>query len=583
VLTPEELAERDALRAEFAPPVGRNVSAPGGLSPEEIAERDALRAEFAPPPVDMSPREATGKPQPVSMMDVAGNALSGAGYAIGDIPAGLEQLASRYLPVSDSYKRGADARVDEYEAEKRAALEKPGGTAGYVGGQIGTAFIPGTGAAKVLSTAGKGAKVAAAARPVAAGTALTAVKPYDTEEERLTQSGISAGLGAAAPAVVAGLKGVTGAVRGAVAPSASKVAGEGGKRGELLGSAAALGVKPTPGQGGGGLPGFLESQMAKLPGSRKTAQAASQESQESYHRALGKQIGLDDTPILTQDIIEGARSRLSETYDEIVPQANVVKGTAGARKMFRSAFGLAEPFSDVIGSTVKKSAMKELERLKNGVYAGLESGGISGEELKVLNTRVRQLGEDPKLHNAVKDRLSKFREQLNETVASSLDDVDPELAGRLRLTDKQWANASILSEVGSTPEGFVEGPKLYRAIVRKYKNPSKAGDFGKLGEIGETFYKKPPDSGSADRMLSNAILTGGVGAAAYGVLDPSSLAALYAVPKAVSSAYYRTPGYLKSLGAAGAVGSAGVRAGASGAGREPSYGTLQELYADEER
>jgi hypothetical protein len=606
---------------EAAPPSPETAFA--GLSPEQ---RGALAVE------------KLGPAEPASAFDVAGNAVRAATYAVSDIPAGIDQLIARYVvpkeqtmsglvtgeaPTS-SYETGQKKRLAEYEAQKNAALDKPGGTTGYVGGQIGTAFVPGTGAVKVLSTAGKVAKVAAAAKPIAAGVTLTALKPYETEADRAQAVGISAGLGATIPAVAAGVRGIGGVIRprvptgkppprpgaipaaddvppGGAAPAGVppggappggppggatplppnggfgdsfirklKAAPESRKKGELLETAAGLGVTPTPGQVAAGLPKFLEEQMMKLPGSRGVADKSSRASHESYHRALGREMGLEDmeVPYLTMDVIEAGKKKLSGVYDEILPHANVTQGTAVAGKLEFDAAKLTAPFSEVVSATVKKSAMKELQRIRDGITAGLKTGQIPGEDLKVLQTRMRQLEADPKLHTAVADRIDKFRTALNDTLATSLDQTAPELAARLRLNDRRWANASILEKVqssaGANVDGFVSGPALHNTILARYKNPSKAGDFGKLAEMGRMFFQKAPDSGTADRILSNTILTGtGVGA----FIDPATAASVYLAPKLAAHAYYQTPAYQRAVRAGRAVGSAGTRGGASGAGR----------------
>jgi hypothetical protein len=87
------------------------------------------------------------------------------------------------------------------------------------------------------------------------------------------------------------------------------------------------------------------------------------------------------------------------------------------------------------------------------------------------------------------------------------------------------------------------------------------------------FFRKLPDSGSADRHLMNSILTGGMGggalggAAHFGLLDPSTAIGLGLIPKLSAHAYYWTRGYRNTLAGTRAAASAGTRTGASGAGR----------------
>jgi hypothetical protein len=145
--------------------------------------------------------------------------------------------------LPDSYKQGINDYIAQYESEKKDALDKPGGTAGYVGGQVGTAFIPGTAPLKVEANAGKVAKVVAHARPVAAGATLTAVKPYETEVDRAQATGISLGLGTAIPAVTTGVGATVRAVGERIRPPVVKPPAPPG------------GVPPGPPPAGGGRAG----------------------------------------------------------------------------------------------------------------------------------------------------------------------------------------------------------------------------------------------------------------------------------------------------------------------------------------
>jgi hypothetical protein len=590
---------------EAGPPSPETAFA--GLSPEQ---RSALAVE------------KLGPAEPASALEVAGNAVVGAGASVGDIPAGILQLGSRYLPLPDSVEQGADQIVADYEAQKKDALDRPGGTAGYVGGQIGTAFVPGTGPLKVLSTAGKVAKVAAAAKPIAAGVTLTALKPYETEADRAQAAGISAGLGAAVPAVMAGIGGVTRAVGEKIrprpaakppggippgpppaggaapaggppggappgAPPAAPVSGfsdrfiqklksvpKSQRRGELLESAQRLKVTLTPGKAGGG--SYLEEQMQKLPGSRTIAERASRESHESYHRALGREMGLEDSPYLTKDVIEVGMKKLGDEYDEILPNIRMTKGTPITDKLVFETNKLVEPFGDLVAPSIVKSQARKLGNIKQGLDDQLANKGqITGEELKRWKTQIDKIARDKDLDPAVLERLEKFKESLKDTFATSLDETDPGLAARLRLNDKRYATAKILEKVqtaaGANVEGFVSGPQLLNAVVARYGNPSKVGDLGELADMGQMFFRKLPDTGSADRILANALLTGGaigaLGGASYtGLIDPSTAIQLGLLPKLGAHAYYGTRGYRNALAATRATASAGTRTGASGAG-----------------
>lgn len=676
-------------------PVAPPQSSFAGLSPEQRGELAAQRL---------------GTEEP-SALDVGLNAVRGAAYAAGDIPAGIDQLASRYLPMPDSWEQASQNRVAEYEGAKKSVLSKPGGTVGYVGGQVGTAFVPGTGALKAATAA---EKAAALVKPIAAGTALTALKPYETEAERFQESGISAGLGAAFPAVTAGVRGIGGVIRprvptgkpptgngagvpspasvqpaaepafrpgykvlyrggtgtgkgrwytddiehakrfgdvhaievpvdiankahdlarregsvhyrlpdeykpdarfragvppgapppGGVAPAGAGAPPPGGpppvppgggfddpfirklksspqsrKKGELLETAQRLEVYPTAGQVSEGRAKYLEDQMRKTPGSSKLADKSYRDSAESFHRALGREIGLDhmEVPYITENVLTAAKKKFTETYDEILPHIRMQRGTATTSKLVFDTNKLVAPFDDLIAPNIPESQILQLAKIKQGLDDKLANAGeISGDMLKRWKSQIDKIADDPGLNDAVAKRLATFKESLKGAFARSLDETDPALAVKLRETDRKYANYKVLQGVqtsaGTSVEGFISGEKLHNAVMKKYHGTNAAGDFGELAEIGRMFYGKLPDSGTADRILANRLLVGQTASAAGAVADlgvtAATLATGYATAKGFSHAYYRTPAYQRTMRAGRAVGSAGTKAGASGAGR----------------
>jgi hypothetical protein len=263
--------------------------------------------------------------------------------------------------------------------------------------------------------------------------------------------------------------------------------------------------------------------------------------------------------------------KLGDEYDEILPHIQMTKGSA-TDSLVSETNKLVKPFGDLVAPNIPASQAQSLANIKQGLDDQLANKGeITGEELKRWKTQVDKIARDKDLDPAVKKRLVKFKKSLQDAFAKSLDETDPGLAARLRLNDKRWATAEILKKVqgarGANVEGFVSGPNLLTEVVARYGNPSKVGDLGELADMGQMFFKKGPDSGSADRIIANTILTGGAGATGYGLLDPTTAGALYGIPWASAHAYYGTRGYRNTLAGTRAAASAGTRVGASGAGR----------------
>lgn len=141
-----------------------------------------------------------------TFLERAANLGKGAAYALGDIGGGVAQLAERYLPLPEKAEQFIRDRNRSYLANRAKDLSRPGGLAGYVGGNVGLGFAPGLGAAKIAQGAGRLAKLGSAVgKPAATSAGLTAVKPYESEGERFkeaaTSAGLTAGFGSALPAV----------------------------------------------------------------------------------------------------------------------------------------------------------------------------------------------------------------------------------------------------------------------------------------------------------------------------------------------------------------------------------------------
>lgn len=464
-MTPEELQELseleelDALEAKFA---GSGTSEFAGKSPE-------ARGELA--------SERLGTP-PASALDVAGNVGMGALQAAGDIPAGLEQMATRYLPLPDSFEKASEERIGEYERVKKGVLSQPGGTAGYVGGQIGTAFIPGAGPAV---TAGK---VASAVKPLAVGAGLTAVKPYESEAARAKSTLESVVYGAG---VGVGMKGLgmvgKGIKRGFTGGEGIEATGERASRAAV---AEKKGYILTLGEVSGNkrLQG-LEDASEKMLGGTALAKIRAH-NKENTNKILSRRIG-EETPEISTEW-------LAKTSDDIGKEFDAVRAldeTTGPINLDGSAEAMtkASKTGRLSGSKKIGSVLKEFkERYPDGMtwneYADLRS--------EWAGTVIRSQDRD------FAHRLGGFIGALDDAAAKAAPDAAPLKAAATKYREYLALRNSV-DENGDIARG-----KFVDAVSKMKRGKFKATlhEEDELVDIArslETFQKQIPSSGTAER------------------------------------------------------------------------------------
>lgn len=154
-----------------------------------------------------------------------------------------------------------------------------------------------------------------------------------------------------------------------------------------------------------------------------------------------------------------------------------------------------------------------------------------------------ELGRMAKGNDAQAHFFGQMKKELDSAFRSQIPQVD---AQAWDAASRKYANLKTIIDAmggpGTLPAGGQLSPaQLSSALQRAVTKEGKAlgrGDLNELARIGETFIKpQTPDSGTAQRMLAQAILTGGGGYALTG--DPTTALATGAAGLAIPAAAQR--------------------------------------------
>lgn len=424
---------------------------------------------------------------------------AGAGKAVSDLWRGAKQLV------------GGASRTDVDETRNRdAALMGSGaGLAGNITGNLAavapSAFIPGvntyTGAA-------------------ALGGLFGAASPLGTGDSRVinTAAGTVAG---------AGGQFLGRALGRAIRPVTSKL----GPEQEQLAQAAAREKIPlTAGGATGSKPvQIIESVMENLPMTSKTQLAGREAQQRAYTAAALRRAGMESDvagapELLSQkrslggelgSIAERNRVRLftpAETPHAAYTDWQMVPSVAGAN---RGGAGVMDAIAREAETKLPEESAKRVSDVVNKILAQTDKEGfLSGMNYQGWREPLRNLAKG---NDAESMFFGRIRRALDQEFKGQLTGAD---ATAFEKASRRYANLKTIMDAmggpGNLPAtGQVAPAQLGMAVGRAMGREGKAlgrGDLNELARVGQVFVKPQiPNSGTAERMLVQGLLTGAGG------------------------------------------------------------------------
>lgn len=470
-------------------PDGRIVEFPDGTDRAVMERALSQFAQAQVPQESYADKQARalekyGRSDPTEGMSGLQKGLAGFGGSFVNSARGVGQLF------------GAVSRDDIAEARERDAPLMESG-AGMVGNVLGQA-------AQIATPLPGGPAVGLAGKFAASGAragAFGGLQPVAGDESRAENAGRDAVLGVAGQGVASGIGRLATRARGAMP----------GPVRESIDLARQAGIPLRADQVTRSPAVKTISSVTKwLPFSGAGSQAKAQ--QEAFNAAVGRSFGLKDAPVLTDEVMKGARQALSRQFEEIYNRANIPMTPDVMRRLVA-----------VENATARRLTTDQAEVVRNqleDIVREVGEGTLTGQKYQALRTQIMKAEGPDKLGAAVKD----LRKELDDIAAEA---VGPEDAQQLRLLRGQWANLRTTEDALKQVSGAAGNirPASLWPLIRKGSGPA----MRELAKIGQNVLKDVvPDSGTAQRSLYQNLLTGGgvAGAAGYlGLLTPVAKAA----------------------------------------------------------
>lgn len=243
---------------------------------------------------------------------------------------------------------------------------------------------------------------------------------------------------------------------------------------------------------------YVDSQIGNLPGTGQAASNAAQ--QTAFNRAVAGTFG-ESAEKITPAVMQSAKDRIGAGLNAIESAHNVSLAPVLPDIQQIAAKAQGGLTSEEFG-VVKRVLNGVLQNIgPNGEISGTTFGNLVGHN-SPLNVAVNSQNGN------VRSIATEIKGALQDALQQSLpQDVAKDYAA-LRLQYKNLMTVAPLVNRG-TP-GDISPALLQSVANRSFKQNAfrGAGDLGELGDIGQTFLKSPPDSGTATRSLVNNTMYG---------------------------------------------------------------------------
>lgn len=459
-------------------------------TPDEVIDRAVqshLRA--AAPPKTMEELTPGISTDPSDGRNWGQNFAASYGGAIPGLVRGAQQFGTETAQrVAQAYgidtpALGAEVQRLRTRADEMRELEAPleatsGGFWGGLAGNVAPMMVAPNVAPVTLG------RLAPYANAAIQGGAFGALQEVGEGQSRGLNALLGAGLGAGGQAVAGGL----GRLATRATEKLSPVVREGIERARQLGiplnasqTSASPAVKAAQ----------AASQWLPLSG----AASARKAQQEAFNRAVGKTFGAD-APTLSDDVMKAARQKLSAEFNDIYARNDVSVTPDTMRRLLAIERESGENMSSEEAQIVRN----QIERIVRESGDG-QMTGDKYQSVRSLIQRAESRGGD------VGRVIRQVRKELDDAAAQS---VGPKDAARLAAVRSGWANMRTteesLKQVAGAA-GNVRPASLY-PLVRN----GSTKEMRELAQIGQNVLKDGlPDSGTAQRLLYQSLLTGGAG------------------------------------------------------------------------
>ena len=278
-----------------------------------------------------------------------------------------------------------------------------------------------------------------------------------------------------------------------------------------------------------------DSEMISRAGTGYAKNNAAQ--RQAFTQAVAKTFG-SDADKLTPDVMQAAKTRIGGQFDQVAANTNISNASVIADKLNKVVTDAAQVLPDSDVAPLKKQVENITSAIKNdtltgGSYQALtRKGSPLDRAMESGNPNIRSYAQD-------------LRGVLDDALEGS---ASPEDATALKQARWQYKNLMTIKNLAAKAgvTGEISPALLNGAVNTSFKNRAfqGAGDLGELAQIGQTFMKEPPNSGTAPRiadLIKGAALGGGgVADAAIALHDPILAAKLLGGAATIGALRYGT-------------------------------------------
>lgn len=235
------------------------------------------------------------------------------------------------------------------------------------------------------------------------------------------------------------------------------------------------------------------------------------EQQAAFTRAVAKTFG-EDADALSPDVMSRAKQRIGSEFDRVAANTTI-RDTNALQANLQGVLQEA-------GQVLPEGSLSPLQKQIENIVSTFKDGAMSGESYQALTRRGSPLD---RATQSADPNIRHYAQQIRSVLDDALETAAPEedLAA-LRNARMQYKNLMTVKNLAAKAgvEGTISPSLLNGAVNRSFKNRAfqGAGDLGELADIGQTFMKEPPNSGTAPRIMDAlkrsavpAGLAGGVG------------------------------------------------------------------------
>lgn len=321
------------------------------------------------------------------------------------------------------------------------------------------------------------------------------------------------------------------------------------ERQALVNAATREGIPLTPGQSSGNNAlRYMEGAMSDLPTTAGRQAGINDTTQRAFNRAVLSRAGIQGDSAMP-DVLAANRARLGQEFDRVAA-ATTVQFDAPFVRQIGSA---ARRYGDKLPSQQRPIFQNFVRDILTDPATGQPRTTMPGEMYQQARSDLDRLvqsyrNNDPALAQAMRG----LREALDDVAGRS---VPPDLRSAWHDARRQWGNQRTIERAITAGENVAEGnisPQTLRGAVNRRDPQSYAlgrGDLAELARVGQGVMRPMPQSGTAPRYVAMGALTG----AGMAGIDPMTLAAGAAVPRAVQEIYNLGPvqTYLRNQAMAG--------------------------------